>query len=123
MPFIYPKRKKSHGMRLGDLGGHSRNTQSVCQERPTHLSGSGVQILSRSLDLTPCDFFLWVYVKGLVCVLPLPREVDDLKTRITEALATIDNAMLGRVWQELDYHLDVCRVTRTAHIEHLQKPA
>ena len=28
--------------------------------------------------------------------------------------------MLGRVWQELDYRLDVCRVTNGAHIEHLQ---
>ena len=24
------------------------------------------------------------------------------------------------VWQELEYHIDVCRVTRGAHIEHLQ---
>ena len=41
--------------------------------------------------------------------------VDDLKDRITEASATIDNATLGRVWQEMD----VCRVTNGAHIEHL----
>jgi hypothetical protein len=27
--------------------------------------------------------------------------------------------MLTRVWQELEYHIDVCRVTRGAHIEHL----
>ena len=24
-----------------------------------------------------------------------------------------------RVWQQLEYHIDVCRVTRGAHIEHL----
>jgi len=24
-----------------------------------------------------------------------------------------------RVWQQLEYHVDVCRVTRGAHIEHL----
>jgi hypothetical protein len=28
--------------------------------------------------------------------------------------------MLMRVWQELEYHIDVYRVTRGAHIEHLQ---
>ena len=39
--------------------------------------------------------------------------------RITEVVATIDNAMLGRVWQEFDYRLDVCRVTSGAHIDHL----
>ena len=27
--------------------------------------------------------------------------------------------MLTRVWQELEYRIDVCRVTRDAHIEHL----
>jgi hypothetical protein len=26
---------------------------------------------------------------------------------------------LKRMWQELEYHIDVCRVTRGAHIEHL----
>jgi hypothetical protein len=26
---------------------------------------------------------------------------------------------LTRVWQELEYRIDVCRVTRGAHIEHL----
>ena len=31
---------------------------------------------------------------------PIPRDVDELKARITEAVSTIDNAMLGRVWQE-----------------------
>lgn len=73
----------------------------------------------RSPDLTPCDFFLWGFVKGLVYVPPIPRDVDELKARITKAVATIDNAMLGRVWQEFDYRLDVCRVTSGAHIEHL----
>ena len=27
--------------------------------------------------------------------------------------------MLTRVWQELEFRIDVCRVTRGAHIEHL----
>jgi hypothetical protein len=45
-------------------------------------------------------------------------DVDELKERITEAVATINNAMLRRVWQKFDYRLDVCRVTNGAHIEH-----
>jgi len=28
-------------------------------------------------------------------------------------------SMLTRVWQELEYLIDVCRVTRGAHIEHI----
>ena len=27
--------------------------------------------------------------------------------------------MLTRVWQQLEYRIDMCRVTRCAHIEHL----
>ena len=58
-------------------------------------------------------------MKGLVYVPPIPRDVDELKAQITEAVATIDNAMLGCIWQEFDYRLDVCHVTNGAHIEHL----
>jgi len=28
--------------------------------------------------------------------------------------------MLTRVWQQLEYRIDVCRVTHGAHIEHLK---
>jgi hypothetical protein len=38
----------------------------------------------------------------------------------TECLCkNIDAPMLTSVWQELEYHIDVCHVTRGAHIEHL----
>ena len=73
----------------------------------------------RSPDLTQCNFFLWGYVKILVYVPPLPANVNELKQRITIALETVTQAMLHRVWEELDYRLDVCRVTGNAHIEHL----
>ena len=80
-----------------------------------------IQILYHAIssDLTPRDFFLCGFVKRLVDMPFSPRDVDELKARITEAVATIDNLMLGRVWQELDYRLDVCRVTNGAHVEHL----
>ena len=47
------------------------------------------------------------------------RDLADLKARIIAAVKTIDAPMLTRVWQELEYRIDVCRVTRSAHIEHL----
>jgi hypothetical protein len=37
-----------------------------------------------------------------------------------EAVAAIDRQMLQRVWQELDYRIDNCCVTKVGHIEHLQ---
>ena len=48
-----------------------------------------------------------------------PASIPDLKNRITVAMETITLDMLIRVWQELYYRLDVCRVTKGAHIEHL----
>ena len=55
-----------------------------------------------------------------VFVQPSPRDLADLKARIIAAVKNIDAPMLTRVWQELEYRIDVCRVTRGAHIEHLQ---
>ena len=58
------------------------------------------------------------FAKGLVCVPPLPTNVDELKAQMTEAVATIYNAMLERVWKELDYRLVMCSVIHGAYIEH-----
>ena len=73
----------------------------------------------RSPGLSPCDFFLWGFVKDHVYVPPPPLTLDDLHSCITAAIAEIDRNTLHKVWQEIDYWLDVCRVTRGAHIEHL----
>jgi hypothetical protein len=67
---------------------------------------------ARLPDLTPCDFFLWGYVKDRVYVPPLPRDLPELRLRIMDAVANIDVHMLERVWQELDCRIDVCRVTK-----------
>jgi hypothetical protein len=55
-----------------------------------------------------------------VIVSPLSLDIDELKLRITAAVETIDRNMLQRVWDELDYRLDICRVTNGTHIEHVQ---
>jgi hypothetical protein len=47
------------------------------------------------------------------------RDFADLKARIIAAVKNIDAPMLTRVWQKLEYRIDVCRVTRGAHIEQL----
>jgi hypothetical protein len=50
---------------------------------------------------------------------PLPCNFADLKAWTIAAAKNIDASMLTRVWQELEYRIGVCRVTRDAHIEHL----
>ena len=69
----------------------------------------------RSPSATPCDFFLWGYVKDQVYVPPLPASIPELKVRIRTAIETITVDMRN----ELDYRVDVCRITNGAHIEHL----
>jgi hypothetical protein len=49
----------------------------------------------------------------------LPRDLADLKARIIAAVKNIDAPMLTREWQELEYRIDVYRVTRGAHIDYL----
>ena len=58
-------------------------------------------------------------MKTLVYVPLLPVNANELKQRITIALETVTQDMLHRVWEELDYRLDVCRVTGGARIERL----
>jgi hypothetical protein len=40
----------------------------------------------------------------------LPVSINDLKQRITTAVAS--------VWKELDYRIDICHVTKGSHTEH-----
>jgi hypothetical protein len=49
----------------------------------------------------------------------MPRDLPQLRQRIAEAVATNDRQILQLVWQELDYGIDIYRVTKVGHIEHL----
>ena len=73
----------------------------------------------RSPYAIPCDFSLWGYVKDQVYAPPIPASIPELKVRIRTAIETITADMLQTVWNELDCRVDVCRITKGAHIEHL----
>ena len=51
---------------------------------------------ARSPELTPCDFFLWVFLRSRVYV-NRPRTLQDLKTNIEEEIANIAPAILAGV--------------------------
>jgi len=72
----------------------------------------------RSPDLTPCEFFLWGFLKEAVCVPSLPTNLDDIKIRSTTAVNSVTQDILLRVWKEFSYHLDVTRAAggRTVNI-------
>ena len=50
----------------------------------------------------------------------MPLDLAKLRQRIEHAVAGIDHQMLVCVWQELDYRINVCRVTNGGHMEHLK---
>jgi len=56
-------------------------------------------------------------MKDRVYVPPLPATVDELQERITAAVYSATPDMLQRVWYELGYRIDGCRVTTGGHIE------
>jgi hypothetical protein len=62
------------------------------------------------------DFFLWGYVTDIVYKTKV-QDINDLKERITEAIATIDKPMLEQTWMEIEYRLDVLCATNGAHVE------
>ena len=58
-------------------------------------------------------------VEDRVFVPRLPVSLNELKQRIRTAVVSVDEDMLRSVWTKLDYRIDICRVTRGSHIEHL----
>jgi hypothetical protein len=70
----------------------------------------------RSPDLTPLDFYFWGYVRQIIYSVRV-HNIQHLKQRIKEAVASVTPDVLGRVWQEMEYHLDDCRATNAAHKE------
>jgi len=64
-------------------------------------------------------FFLIGRCKGLVFLPLLPQDLPKLRTRIIAAIPEIDRDVLHRVWTEMDYRFDVCRVTKDGHTQHL----
>jgi hypothetical protein len=67
-----------------------------------------------------CVFFLWGYVKEQVFVSPLPPDIDGFELKIAAVIETTDRDVLKGVWDELEYRLNICRVTNGTHIERLQ---
>jgi len=54
-----------------------------------------------------------------IYVPPLPANNLEPKLRIRTAIETSTADMLQTVCNQLDYRVDVCRITKGSHIEHL----
>jgi len=69
--------------------------------------------------MTPCDIFLWGYVKERVYVPPLPADLDELTNRITAAVKSVTEDTLRRISDEFSYRVNVVRAAGGGYIEHL----
>ncbi|GFV31848.1 uncharacterized protein TNCV_2087511 [Trichonephila clavipes] len=69
----------------------------------------------RSCDLTPLDYFLWVYVKSLVYG-DKPQTLDHLEDNIRRVIADIRPQMLEKVIENWTSRLDYIRASRGSHM-------
>ena len=72
----------------------------------------------RSPDLTPCDFFLWGYLKAKVYTSP-PIDLNDLQARIRQEVALLANdpAMVRRAVQGILRCCQTCIDRNGGHVE------
>jgi hypothetical protein len=74
----------------------------------------------RSPELTPLDFFLWVYVKNIVYQVEI-NGLQHLKARIRDAVATVTPNILHATWNKVEYCLNVCRATKGPTLKFIEK--
>ena len=96
--------------------------------RPLPLWGSSVPKHSVTKTLDRARVWKWPTTVAVAPEVPwhhrvlvpsLPRDLADLKARIIPTVKNIDAPMLMRVWQELDFRIDVCRVNRGWHTSNI----
>lgn len=75
---------------------------------------------ARSPDMTPLDFFLWGYLKSKV-YFNRPRNIDELKCRITMEIRKISIEIIHNVQEEFVSRLGHCQVVNGHHFQHLLK--
>ena len=69
----------------------------------------------RSPDLSPCDFFLWGYLKSKV-YLGKPRTIPELKEAIQREIAAIPDTMLENVMKNFNDCLQECINVKGRHL-------
>jgi hypothetical protein len=69
----------------------------------------------RSPNLTLMDFSFWGFVEDNVYIPPMPVDLQELRDRIVNATVLLHVTFLGKLWVELEYRLDVCRISRVQY--------
>jgi hypothetical protein len=72
----------------------------------------------RSPDLTPPDYFLWGYLKGIVHQ-NKPQTTDALKAKITEEFQAVTADVLVRTSQNIARRVQSCLDANDGHFQHM----
>lgn len=70
---------------------------------------------ARSPDLSVCDFFLWGFLKFKVYQ-TRPRNLHELKQRITEEIQMIPQEMLEKVFESFFKRMTECQLVQGRHL-------
>jgi hypothetical protein len=71
----------------------------------------------RSLDLNPCDFYLWEKLRSVVYA-NYPHDLEALKQNICEAIYNIQQRELQQVSRNLLKRIQTCLTADDRHFEH-----
>ena len=74
--------------------------------------------LARSPDLTPCDFFLWLYLKAKVYA-RRPGTIEKSKEAIREEVAAIPPAMTRKAMDNFRERLQECVINNGSHFSYV----
>lgn len=72
---------------------------------------------ARSPDLTAMDYFLWGYLKPKVYATDMQDNIEILKNRITDAIATVTPDILHNVYNEFRKRMEKCVDVGGFHVE------
>lgn len=72
---------------------------------------------ARSPDLTPLDFFLWGYLKEKVYANELEDDLENLKQKIVEAVASVNEEMLSSTYLEFRRRIEECVLRGGYYVE------
>ena len=72
---------------------------------------------ARSPDITAMDYFLWGYLKQRVYAIDLQDDIEILKNRIIEAIATVTLDIISNVYGEFRERMEKCVSVGGFHVE------
>ncbi|PSN55504.1 hypothetical protein C0J52_02584 [Blattella germanica] len=105
-------------MKVPNVEGDTADINAVIQLSPYRLQHVTADH-SHGSSNPAAKFFLWGFVRDNVFVPPLPANLHELRHGIRASVAMVSRDMLERVWGELNYRNDICRISKCGHIEYL----